>query len=203
MVPWQIAVIGAAISAFIAFISYRNLQTRLKQEREELAINLLLKWVEFSQPETSSVERLIKELKDDQCKAIQDVTSLVVDKVHRELLLNIFELKFPDIEKNILDPNLDRFTIEGRHLLYMRYIAIRYLNMLESILTAWLTAAADREIIERQFAFVADVSFQSFALEKLRNQVGLDRFPSIVAFVAEQKKPGSILPPRKTKNLLW
>jgi hypothetical protein len=173
-----------------------------ERSRRQFAIEMLARWTQFTAPETSSVTRLIERLDDEQCDAIANLTRLTIEAEKKSYLLNILQLRFPNIEQELektLDEPKKHYIIEAQHLLHIRYIAVRYLNMLESTLASWSTGIADQNIIEKEFAFLFDPKQKRTAMAKFREKLGNEGFPAINLFIAALKKssddPGGVQRP--------
>jgi hypothetical protein len=120
----------------------------------------------------------------DQCEAISNATKLTISTDHKLHLLNILQLRFPEFADELEKMNKSSaYEIEGQYLQYIRHIAIRYLNMLESILLAWTTGVADQAILENEFAYLFDEKDGRSAMEGLRKKVGMSTFPAIEEFM--------------------
>jgi hypothetical protein len=196
MSPWTPVILTFVVGVVGLYFTSRQILSGLDRARREKAIDMLMKWSEFNQPETSSVTRLIESLDDAQCLAISTTTTLEINVRHHDHLVNILQLRFPDIDKQLTEMKKGRtlYQIEGRYLLYIRYIAVRYLNMLESILSSWSSGIADREIIKHEFSFLFDPTKSKTAMAKLREKLGNDSFPAINLFINELKSS------KETKN---
>ena len=186
MSPWIPVLLTFGVGCVSIYFVSRQILSSLDRARRERAVDMLMKWSEFNQPETSSVTRLIEGLDDSQCLAIANTTTLEIDVKHHDHLVNILQLRFSDIDKQLVEMKRNGvYFIEGRYLLYIRYIAMRYLNMLESILSSWSSGIADREIIKNEFAFLFDPTRSKTAMSKLRERLGNESFPAINLFLDE------------------
>jgi hypothetical protein len=164
------------------------------RSRRQLAMEMCSRWSGSTSPETSSVTRLVEQMTPGQCESLANLGKLSIGVQHKALLVNILELRFPDIETK-LEPlrKGDTYEIEGRYLLHIRHIAVRYLNMLESILLSWTMAIADQQIIENEFSYLFDEKHNRTAMEELRTKIGIEAFPAIDQFTAalrERNKRG-------------
>lgn len=190
MSPWVPVVLTFSVGCVALYFTSRQILSGLDRARREKAIDMLMKWSEFTQPETSSVTRLVEDLDDSQCLAIMTTTTLEISVKHHDHLVNILQLRFPDIDKQLAgmkSKTNKTYQIEGRYLLYIRYIAVRYLNMLESILSSWSSGIADREIIKSEFSFLFDPTKSRTAMAKLRERLGNETFPALNLFINELK----------------
>jgi hypothetical protein len=71
---------------------------------------------------------------------------------------------------------------------FVRWQAIKYLNLLESVLSAWRHNVADREMIEEQFAYLSNPQKGYNAMAKLREVMGGHNFPAIDTFINEVRR---------------
>ncbi|HXL69286.1 MAG TPA: hypothetical protein VN930_11065 [Xanthobacteraceae bacterium] len=183
--------------AAVVTILYARAQLLADHERSrrQYAIEMCIKWSNFTAPETSSVTRLIETLDDTQCTAIVNLTKLEIEAKHKDHLINILELRFPEIERQLggmLDKSKKEYIIDGRYLLYIRYIAVRYLNMIESILVSWSSGVADKQVIEREFSFLYDPTRARSAMARFREKLGAGSHPALDKFLEvlkERSKP--------------
>jgi len=120
----------------------------------------------------------------DQCEAIATSGKLSIGIDHKLHLLNILQLRFPDVEMKLTELQKgNMYEIDGQYVLYIRHIAIRYLNMLESILLSWAMGVADPKVIESEFSYLFDEEKGRTAMEGLRKKVGMEGFPAIEQFM--------------------
>ncbi len=68
-----------------------------------------------------------------------------------------------------------------------RWEVVCYLNMLESILSAWHHGIADKKIIEEEFKYLIDPKDNHGLLPKFRKVAG-DSYPAITAFANHLQK---------------
>jgi hypothetical protein len=197
-----VLLLASAVAALVATI-YARLQIREDhtRSRRQYAIEICARWSEFTSAETASVTRLIERLSDEQCAAIANLTKLKVEVDYKPHLVNILELRFPDIETR-LDSNKEgtNYLIDGKYLIHLRHIAVRYLNMLESVLLSWTLGVADQEMILKEFSFLFDETKNRTAMRRFREKIGNEGFPSIERFIHELK-PKLLDPRRETGRI--
>src|ERR1700738_2083984 len=120
-------------------------------------MQLYLQWSEFLSPETNGVTRLIERLDEHQCDDIANLQPLKIPDDNRHHLLSIFLLRYPSFENQMKEMHQDgSYLLNVEYVLYLRYIAVRYLNMLESIVSAWVMGIVDQKMIESQFSYLLD-----------------------------------------------
>ncbi len=80
-------------------------------------------------------------------------------------------------------------NVDEQKTSYIRWQLIKYLNLLESILSAWQLNVADRATIENQFCYLFEKEGSSKALKEFREIAGgIDSYPSIELFEREMIK---------------
>jgi hypothetical protein len=117
-----------------------------------LAIKLMLLWEAGIKFETKPVVLFVQGLTLDQCKKLDACEPFVADKEKCEYLKIFLPKELPELEERD-----GKTWVSGQILRHIRHTAVSYLNLMETILTAWHEGIADRKIIEDQFAplFVA------------------------------------------------
>jgi hypothetical protein len=163
---------------------------------KELAINLMLTWEQRLQFQTQQVARLVEKLDHDQCKKLENGQAFHIKEEWSDLAeLCMLEELLPlkKTEKGVL--------ITGKALIHLRFTTVSYLNLIESVLTAWHQNVIDRDVIEDQFAFLRHDGEN--VLETFRTVSGIDYYPSITKFLKrlKEREDGS-LPQPKDKSPL-
>src|SRR5271156_2517957 len=148
---------------------------------KELAINLMLTWEKRLQFDTRQVSRLVHRLNEEQCQKLDNLQEFHVSGDLEELVSMCFP---PDLQPLIKD--VKGILIAGRQLRYLRYTAVAYLNLIESILSAWHQNIVDRKVIEDQFMFLYLEGEN--ALETFRQIGGEDYYPSTMTFLLRLKQ---------------
>ncbi|MFG1378657.1 hypothetical protein [Xanthobacter autotrophicus] len=185
-----VALIVSLVAAIIS-LWYARIQIIAdhKRSQRKIAGDLCLKWSEFVAPETVSVVRFIEKLSPQQIDSIVNLGVLEINISLERHLIDMLELKFPNIKDELGSMKVDNlYKIEGRIVQYIRYIAVRYLNMLESILMAWAGGVADRDAIFREFCYVWDETKNRTIMDEFRKKLGVGAFPAIGLFVYEIKR---------------
>jgi hypothetical protein len=189
-----ILIATAAVAAISAILVWLQLRADHERSRRELAVNLLREWTTGQQIETASAIRLVRLLNADQCAKLAARESFTLPNTpdFRELVLACLEYRFPSVrnDKPISDSTEDSsLTINSTYVAYIRFRAVGYLNLLESILSAWYESVAQPNIIEGQFLFLR--SGKETDLKTLRtamqNANNADPFPCITLFVANMQ----------------
>lgn len=162
----------------------RAVRDHARSERQ-LAREMCWQWSTSTSPETSSVTRLVETLSDEQCDAIANLKTLVIAIEHRHHLINIFQLRFPHIERM---KTASGYAVEGQYLLHLRHVAIRYLNVLESILMCWTLNIADQKVIEKEFSYLLNEKEGRTAMHNLRKKIDVEAFPAIQEFIVALRR---------------
>lgn len=181
--------LGFAVAVFSLLYARAQLLADHRRSRRQIALEMISSWASFTSPETSSVNRLVEKMTPDQCGALANLTKLAIDADQKHLLLNILQLRFPEIDSKLESfKKGSAYEIEGQYLLYIRHIAVRYLNKLESVLLCWTMGIADQQIIEEEFSYLFDEKQNRTAMEGLRKKVGIEAFPAIERFMDALRK---------------
>jgi hypothetical protein len=174
----QVGLLGIALVA--AYYARKQILADHERSRKQKAVDLVFIWSERLS-DSFAIRRFIEELGDDECSKIAAGQEFKLEERHRTRALALLRLKAPDISFEEKD---GRLIVKEEHSLYLRYMTVKYLNILESIMTAWYKGTADHEIIADQFDFLVDDASMHFALSRFRKYVGGERsYPNIAKFV--------------------
>ncbi len=180
-----ILLIGFVVAVGSLIYARKEIKADHERSRRLLAMEMCSRWSSSSSPETSSVIRMIERLNESQCAAIANQSPVNIEEEHKHFLLNIFLLRFPEFEEKMESLKENKFyKIEGHYVIYLRHIAIRYLNMLKSVLMTWTAGIADQKMIKSEFSFLLDERQGRTAVEKLRVKIGNEGFPAISKFMS-------------------
>jgi hypothetical protein len=184
----------AAVAAISAGLVWLQLRADHERSRRELAVNLLRAWTSDQQIETSSAIRLVRLLNADQGAKLAAREPFTVSNTtdFRELVLAYLEYRFPDVsnDKAFSEKNEALLlNINSKHVSYIRFRAVGYLNLLESIMAAWYESVAQPNIIEGQFLFLRSGKETDLRTLRtaMRNTNNADLFPCITMFVANMQ----------------
>jgi hypothetical protein len=161
--------------------TYEQMQVAEDRAAKELAINLMLTWEQRLQFQTQQVARLVEKLDREQCVRLENGQEFYI----REDLKDIAELCMPS-DLLPLQQDAKGILISGKALIHLRFTTVSYLNLIESILTAWHQNVIDRAVIEDQFAFLRHDGED--VLETFREASGKDYYPSISRFLERLKQ---------------
>jgi hypothetical protein len=178
----------AVVTGVSAAIIFLQLRLDHERSRRDTAVKLIREWTVNQRIETSAVIQLVKKFTLEQCETLVDNKNILIPNIDitAQDILNCLLPGFPDIlEKDIAQEN--KLVISGRYAAYIRFRTVSYLNMLESILSAWNCGIARRDIIEEQFRFLktapgVDLPKCRQAFCNLRGNT--DVFPSITNYLS-------------------
>ena len=144
-----------AVAAVSAILVWLQLRADHERSRRELAVSLINEWSNSLDIETAGVVRLVRELTRDQCDLLSSRKPFKLDKNNLDLVKACLETRFPEINNepqfDAQSTNTMMININHRYSGYIKFVASRYLNSLESIMIAWYESVAQPRIIEGQF----------------------------------------------------
>jgi hypothetical protein len=198
-------IVTSIVTALSAGIIFLQLRLDHERSRRETAVNLVREWTLNIRIETSSVISLVTNFSIEQCKSLAEEKPIYIGNgnITKESVLNCLTHGFPNvIENDIIQDNA--LIIRGKYAGYIRFRTMGYLNLLESILCAWNSGIARRDIIEEQFRFLRvapGLDLKSFrqAMFDIRGQT--NTFPSISNFTDATRN--RISKPLRLVDGLW
>lgn len=201
--------IFSIIGTIILFVSvicvYKQIKSDHERSRREKAVILLFEWSKMLNRENSLARKIIQKLDFEQCRKLYNQECFTVNPDLYKLVKDLMKINQSDcdikkdccgyIRKNntFNEPDTEETKRETGGILLseeqiqiLRWNAISYLNLLESILNGWFYAIADRECIEHQFDYLLDNQSGNNLIENFRKAAGGETaYPSIEAFVRE------------------
>lgn len=179
-----ILIVSILIATASLWYARKQLLAEDTRSRRRLAIEMCRHWAGYTTPETSSVTRLVEKMNPNQCEAIAKANELTILADYHHHLTNILQGRFGDIEEQLEEFRQgENYVIPSKYVQHIRYIAVRYLNMLESVLMTWTSGVVDQEMIEQEFEYLFNEQEGRTAMEPLRAKVGREAFPAIEQFV--------------------
>lgn len=163
--------LAAAGAAFIVFRQWRGEHERLLRKA---AVDLCMDWTRSLDPAIFAVTNLLELLDGEACRRIEKLDRVVFDSKKMQLIRNIFN--------DDIAGDGDKIVIDGHRVLFIRQSAMKYLDLMESVLTAWQQGVADRGIIEKLFTPLFQKTKGATGLKMFRNAVGTAFFPAIALF---------------------
>jgi len=184
---WQtianiVPVIGIIISSIMliiitwqAILIRKQMKSDHERSRREKAVNLLLKWTEKLDENTSIAKKIDKKLNEEQARKIYNYEEVRLSKDYKDLLNKIF--------KKVQEEG-DSIILKKHQSKKLRWLLISYLNLLESILSAWQYSIVDRDLIEHEFSYLFSPEEGHTALKNFRIVCGGERtYPAIEIFI--------------------
>lgn len=189
---WSVVlgIAGVIISA-TAFWQIRLLITQNQKEHEEKrrlhTVELMLEWSKSLKRETSFAETVVEGLNHEQSKCLFEKKTFKVDKKTMQMILEVCpEWK----EEYDFDLHRDSYEVKDMVLAQLRWYVISYLNMLETIMTAWNIGILDKETIVQQYSYLYSEEKGWNVLSAFRMAAGKNAYPNIDAFIEELKRKG-------------
>jgi len=177
-----IEIVISFTSVFSIILLYRQIKAEHEKSRREKTVDLLVQWSLQLKPETNMAVKIVEKFDKRQCV---DMVSMSEFYVEKEIYKDIRSLLNIDIcKKGKRKQKNGKVKISKEEVKKLRFLVILYLNMLESILTAWQMSIVDREVIERQFAYLYKPEEDKKCLENFRIAAGGEEcFPAISGFI--------------------
>jgi hypothetical protein len=177
----SIAAAGAAtIAAFQIFVLRTQLRSDHERSRREKAVELMQFFVttaEVQNVATLDIRRFAESLNKAQSQLLCEGKTFEVDVASKSLLPH-------DLIQQ--QDNNGRVQVDESACRAIKIQLMKYLNILETVATAWRHNIADREIIEEEFKSIVSVKTNAFVLEEFRLATGI--YPSIAEFTEAIKK---------------
>lgn len=190
------SIISALSTIFIAIQLFLAAHTE-KKHHEEIrrikTVEIMENWSKSLEKETSFAEKIVKGFTDDQCRSLFFKEPLDLDSKKGRDICQICNVKVCDVTQEECNKCIsgEKFKLEGVQLSEFRWYVVGYLNMLESVMTAWNLNIVDREEIENQFQYLYNPEKGWNALKPFRDAAGgMDAYPNIEKFMKrlEQKR---------------
>lgn len=181
-------------TAYGAYMLYQQWQTDHERSRKSFAVELMMKWVDNLHNNSFGVRRFVESLEKENCEKLEKAEAFQVDANQLQLAKYVLKREFPEAASLTIGENGEKAKICTVHSLFIRSMAIKYLNLLECIMAAWDHGFADRSIIESEFRpIVIGDNDQEIAMKYLR-LAGDNSFPSLNRFIAHVENPRSAVP---------
>lgn len=188
------SVITALSTIFIAIQLFQNARAE-KKHHEEMrrikTVEVMENWSTSLKKETSFAEKIVEGFTEEQCRSLYFKGEIILDCKKGQDICQICKEGVGDnaqaqCKKCIIDK--DKFRLAGAQLSEFRWYVVGYLNMLESVMTAWNLNIVDREEIEDQFQYLYNPERGWNALEPFRVAAGGSKaYPNIEKFIQEMK----------------
>ncbi len=157
------------------------IQSDHERSRKELALTVMREWNRDIKSDTAAAEGIVKRLSFDDCKAIIDNKMLTISLDMKGLV----ETCLGDVSlASDVKYETAHINVTGKATGRLRYLAIDYLNILETALVSWKLGVADRQTMEDEFEFIYHPSEKRDALSTFRTALGTEAaFPAIESFI--------------------
>lgn len=198
-------IITAVATIFIALQLFSMLRTE-KKNREETrrikTIEIMQHWSESLKKETSYAEKIVEGFSEDQCRSLYLREPFEVDRKRARMICQIcpefreectkFQGGCTRFQEDCTQCQPDgKYVVDGMLLSELRWYVIMYLNMLETVMTAWNLKIVDEEEILHQFQYLYNSQMGWDALESFRKAAGgEDAYPNIERFIDKLKEKG-------------
>lgn len=199
------SVITALSTIVIAFQLLQTVRAE-KKHHEEMrrikTVEIMENWSKSLKKETSFAEKIVEGFTDNQCRSLYFKEEFELDRkkgldICQICKENQFDESHKQCSKCITG---DKFKLEGAQLSEFRWYVVGYLNMLESVMTAWNLNIVDREEIEDQFQYLYNPEKGWNALKPFRDAAGgRNAYPNIEKFIKEMEARKSEDRPSRSK----
>ena len=191
----------AIIAIYTVFVAIKQIKILVKQtqddherSRREKAVDLLFIWTKNLDEFSSRTRKFAENLSKENLKSIYNEEIFSFPKKYETMYYSCFKENDNKEEKEN-DNKEEKFgekeeiEVSSRNSAYIRWQLIKYLNLLESILSAWASNIADKVLIENQFSYLFEKEGSSKALKEFREIAGgIDSYPSIELFERKMLK---------------
>lgn len=190
------SIISALSTIFIAiqlFLTARAEKKHHEEMRRFKTVEIIENWSKSIEKETSFAEKIVESFTADQCRSLFFKEAFDLDNRKGRDICQICNVKMCDPTQGECNKCIsgEKFRLEGAQLSEFRWYVVGYLNILESVMTAWNLNIVDREEVENQFQFLYNPEKGWNALKPFRDAAGgMDAYPNIEKFMKrlEQKR---------------
>ena len=152
-----------------------------ERSRRENAINALIHFDQNLSNKASSSRKFVETLEFSQVKSLINQESFEIDIKCKELFLSC--IKSSTSTDELYSKDSTTIKISEKISAQIRWQVIIYLNILETVLSAWRHNVADRNMIEEQFEFLVLPEEGHYILKDYRKAIGgKGSYPSIEEF---------------------
>lgn len=152
-----------------------------ERSRKETLVDVMREWNREVGPVTAAAQKLVSQLNQDQCRKINNIEAVSLSTDFLPLASAALGGK---LDKKILIEPKDSFKLNVEQSAHLRFLAINYLNTLETSISAWDLEIVDSEKMEEEFNFLIDQSMTDPSLTTFRKILGKDDgFPSLRKFI--------------------
>lgn len=178
----SVAALGISLVVYQLALYKRELRDDHDRSRRENAVTYLMEWAKGLGRNASLTRRLVELLDEPQTKSLVALRPFSISADHRNLVIACLQ---PDIPEDELRETDGRLLLTETHVKIIKWQLVSYINLLESILSAWRHNTADREMIEEQFQYLVAPEKGMTLFEVYRKVVdGPHTLPAINEFAA-------------------
>jgi hypothetical protein len=135
----------------------------------------------------SGARKLADLLNEEECRKLLNEQDLALTATHKGLV----EACLPN---QVAQEEGGRIMLSSSQTAEIRYLVIKYLNTLETVLAGWRHNISDRAMIDEEFQYLLDSKEGHKMLKLFRQVQGEEAYPAILEFeqhLVESKKPRS------------
>lgn len=158
----------------VALEQYRDDHERGRREK---AVALLEHCDAHQTREQALARSVIEQLDEQQVSTLVGQGKLALPESMKSQISRILSA---DISPQCANGRLELNETQTGEL---RWRGVQYLNLLETVLTAWLHNVADRHILEGQFRYLYRSTTEDGAMLRFRRALGKDNYPALDAFI--------------------
>lgn len=183
------SIISAISTIFIAIQLFQSARSE-KKHHEEMrrikTVEIMENWSKSLKRETSFAEKIVEGFTPEQCRSLFFKEEFELDKKKSKDICQLCRESSCNSPLEECDHCIvgDTFKLSGAQLSEFRWYVVGYLNMLESVMTAWHLNIVDREEIEDQFQYLYNPEKGWNALKPFREAAGgMEAYPNIEKFM--------------------
>ena len=182
---WIIA-IATSLTTLTVVLIFWQVKADHERSRRNQAIQVMQFWTDamskFSH-EIYFAKTLVTHFSELDCKSLWSLQPFKVDVEHEALVRGCLHRRMPDYTPEIEG---EKIKLTSEQLSIIRDLVGFLLNSLEVVFCAWHHNAADRDMLESEFAHLVTPKNGQFPLEGVRIASGA--FPSLAAFVEYKRQ---------------
>lgn len=194
MITTICSIISAVSTIFIAIQLFQSARSE-KKHHEEMrrikTVEIMENWSKSLKKETSFAEKIVEGFTPDQCRSLFFKEEFELDKKKSKDICQLCRENSCNSSQEECDHCIvdGAFKLSGAQLSEFRWYVVGYLNMLESVMTAWHLNIVDREEIEDQFQYLYNPEKGWNALKPFREAAGgMEAYPNIEKFMQTLEK---------------
>lgn len=206
MTPYEIisliiSGLGLASIVFLCiqiYLSKKHSREMHEEQRRIQTLSVLNNFCKSTKKETRIAEKVVEKLSVEKCKNLYNYTPFDVPKSVYKNICQLCSEGTIDCQK-CKPKDKSNYTVHGTQLTELRAYVTSYLNALEIVAVSWDEAIVDKEVIEKQFAYLDDPGTKT-ALENYRRAANNGRsFPALEKFYKkiQQNNKDSATPMKK------